>query len=24
MEGVVTGDDRNCLLSIIDISGFRK
>ena len=24
MEGVVTGDDRNCLLSVVDISGFRK
>lgn len=23
MEGVVTGDDRKCLLSIIDISGFK-
>jgi PAS domain-containing protein len=23
MEGVVTGDDRNCLLSVVDISGFR-
>jgi PAS domain-containing protein len=24
MEGIVTGDDRNCLLSVVDISGFRK
>ena len=24
MEGVVTGDERKCLLSVIDISGFRK
>jgi PAS domain-containing protein len=24
MEGVVTGDDRNCLLSVVDISGFRS
>lgn len=24
MEGVITGDDRNCLLSVVDISGFRK
>ena len=24
MEGVVTGEDRNCLLSVVDISGFRK
>ena len=24
MEGVVTGDDSNCLLSVVDISGFRK
>jgi PAS domain-containing protein len=24
MEGVVTGDDRNCLLSVVDISSFRK
>jgi len=24
MEGVVTGDDRNCLLSVVDISGFKK
>jgi PAS domain-containing protein len=24
VEGVVTGDDRQCLLSVIDISGFRK
>jgi PAS domain S-box-containing protein len=24
IEGVVTGDDRNCLLSIVDITGFRK
>ena len=24
MEGIVTGDDRNCLLSVIDISGFKK
>jgi PAS domain-containing protein len=24
MEGVVTGDDRNCLLSVIDITGFKK
>jgi PAS domain-containing protein len=23
MEGVVTGDDKNCLLSVVDISGFR-
>jgi hypothetical protein len=23
-EGVVTGDDRQCLLSLIDISEFRK
>ena len=24
MEGVVTGDDRKCLLSVVDISGFVK
>ena len=24
MEGVVTGDENNCLLSVVDISGFRK
>jgi len=24
MEGVVTGVDRNCLLSVVDISGFKK
>ena len=24
MEGVVTGDDRKCLLSVVDISGFKK
>ena len=24
IEGVVTGDDRQCLLSAVDISGFRK
>jgi PAS domain-containing protein len=24
MEGIVTGDDRQCLLSVVDISGFRK
>jgi PAS domain-containing protein len=24
MEGIVTGDDRKCLLSVVDISGFRK
>jgi PAS domain-containing protein len=24
MEGVVTGDDRKCLLSVVDISEFRK
>ena len=24
MEGIVAGDDRKCLLSVIDISGFRK
>jgi len=24
MEGVVTGDDNKCLLSVVDISGFRK
>jgi PAS domain-containing protein len=24
MEGVVTGDDKFCLLSVVDISGFRK
>ncbi len=24
MEGVVTGDDKSCLLSVVDISGFRK
>jgi PAS domain-containing protein len=24
MEGVVNGDDRNCLLSVVDITGFRK
>lgn len=24
MEGVVTGDDSNCLLSVVDITGFRK
>ena len=24
LEGVVTGDDRKCLLSVVDISSFRK
>jgi len=24
MEGVVTGDDRKCLLSVVDVSGLRK
>jgi PAS domain-containing protein len=24
MEGVVTGEDKNCLLSVVDISGFRN
>jgi hypothetical protein len=24
MEGIVTGDDRKCLLSAVDISGFKK
>ena len=24
MEGIVTGDDRKCLLSVVDISGFRQ
>lgn len=24
MEGIVTGDDRQCLLSVVDISGFKK
>ncbi len=24
MEGIVTGDNRKCLLSVVDISGFRK
>jgi hypothetical protein len=24
MEGIVTGDDRKCLLSVFDISGFKK
>jgi PAS domain-containing protein len=24
MEGIVTGDDRLCLLSVVDISGFKK
>jgi PAS domain-containing protein len=24
MEGIVTGDERQCLLSVVDISGFRK
>ena len=24
MEGIVTGDERNCLLSVVDISGFKK
>ena len=24
MEGIVTGDERKCLLSVVDISGFRK
>jgi PAS domain-containing protein len=24
MEGIVTGDDRMCLLSVVDISGFKK
>jgi PAS domain-containing protein len=24
VEGVVLGDDRNCLLSVVDISGFKK
>jgi len=24
MEGVVTGEDRNCLLSVVDISGFKN
>ena len=24
LEGIVTGDERQCLLSVVDISGFRK
>ena len=24
MEGIVTGEDRNCLLSVVDISAFKK
>jgi len=24
MEGIVTGDERNCLLSVVDISSFKK
>jgi hypothetical protein len=24
MEGIVTGDDRKCLLSVVNISGFKK
>ena len=24
MEGIVTGDDKNCLLSVVDITGFKK
>ena len=24
MEGIVTGDERKCLLSVVDISGFKK
>lgn len=24
MEGIVTGDERQCLLSVVDISGFKK
>jgi PAS domain-containing protein len=24
MEGIVTGDDQKCLLSVVDISGFKK
>ncbi|MCK9423682.1 MAG: PAS domain-containing protein [Bacteroidales bacterium] len=24
MEGIVTGDDRRCLLSVVDITGFKK
>jgi len=24
MEGILTGDDKKCLLSVVDISGFRK
>lgn len=24
MEGIATGEDRNCLLSVVDISGFKK
>lgn len=24
MEGIVTGDDRKCLLSVVDVSGFKK
>jgi transcriptional regulator with PAS, ATPase and Fis domain len=24
MEGIVTGEDRKCLLSVVDISGFKK
>jgi len=24
MEGIVTGEERNCLLSVVDISGFKK
>jgi PAS domain-containing protein len=24
MEGIVTGDDKKCLLSVVDISGFKK
>ena len=24
MEGIVTGDERKCLLSVVDITGFKK
>ena len=24
MEGIATGDERKCLLSVVDISGFKK
>lgn len=24
MEGIVTGEERNCLLSVVDVSGFKK